>query len=462
MPKLNLDDTIVAVATPPGEGGIAVIRVSGPEAARLVSRFFRPSKKIDLERETSHTLHHGFLADEKGKTVDEVLVGLFRAPHSYTGEEVVEISCHGGLYLTRRILEILTEAGARHAEPGEFTKRAFLSGRLDLTQAEAVLDLIRAKSDASLEAARRQLEGGLSKKIQKLKNGLMKIYAHLEAGLDFPDERLEVDSRDELLRRMSGAEEEMEELVASFRKGLALREGILTVILGRPNVGKSSLLNSLLEKERALVSSLPGTTRDALEETVEIGGWNLRLADTAGLGASPKDEVDRMGMEKTKTYIEEGDFFLFLADGSSEWNSEDEKILQELKGKKFLLVVNKTDLPQKLDLDLLLKKIPGTPVFISCLTGAGISELEKKIAEKISGTEIVRESPTLTRLRHKQALKEALESLGRARKSLKDGTSTEFVLTDLKSALDRLRELVGEIYSEDLLDIIFQEFCIGK
>lgn len=464
MPKVNLEDTIAAVSTPPGEGGIAVIRVSGPEAFSLASRFFRPSKKKkDLASQPTHTIHHGFLVDEKGKIIDEVLVSVFREPHSYTGENMVEISCHGGVRMTRQIMELLIYAGARSAEAGEFTKRAFLHGKIDLTQAEAVLDLIRARSDAFLEAARLQLAGGLSRKIYPLKDVLIKIYAHLEASLDFPDERLEVYSREEFLKQMGEAESQIQALLASFQRGLAIREGLLTVIVGRPNVGKSSLLNSLLEKDRALVSTIPGTTRDALEEWIEIGGWNIRLVDTAGLGVLPRDEIDRMGMEKTKSYLEEGHLFLFVIDGSSDWSIADEQILRQLQEKNFLLVINKMDLPQSIDLDLLLKRIPHqTPCFISCLTGSGILDLGKKIEEKIASLGILQESLPLTRLRHKQALERSLESLRKAYQSFQEGVSNECVLVDLRASLDALRELIGEVYSEDLLDVIFQEFCIGK
>ena len=458
MPTLKFEDTIAAVATPPGEGGIAVIRVSGPQSIAIISQVFRSSKKINLEKQPTHTLHHGCLVDETGKPVDEVLIHLFRAPHSYTGEEVIEISCHGSMRLTRQILELLIHRGARHAEPGEFTKRAFLHGKIDLTQAEAVLDLIRARSDLSLETAMRQLQGSLSSKIHQLKESLMKIYAHLEAHLDFPDEHLETFSSSEILGRMEKLEKEMSALIASFRRGAALREGILAVIVGRPNVGKSSLLNALLAKDRALVSSLPGTTRDALEETLEIGGWAIRLVDTAGLAFDPKDPLDEMGIERTKRYLEEGDFFIFLMDSSSEWTPEDEAILSLLQGKKFLPVMNKVDLPQKLNPKLFQEE----PCRISCLAGDGIPHLEKRLEEKMNQMEIVQESLTLTRLRHKQALEQALTSLKESKKTLQEQTSVEFVLEDLKASLDALREFIGEIYSEDLLDVIFQEFCIGK
>lgn len=462
MSKLNLEDTIAALSTPPGEGGIAVIRVSGKEALSLTSRCFRPSKKENLAEQPSHTIHHGHLLDDRGNVMDEVLVSIFRAPHSYTGEDVVEISCHGGVRLTQRILEILFRQGARPAEPGEFTRRAFLNGKLDLTQVEAVLDLIRARSEASLATAVRQLQGNLSRKINHLKETLLKIYSHLEAGLDFPDERLEVDSREEGLKRMEEVAEEIRLLVASFRRGARLREGVLTVIVGRPNVGKSSLLNALLEKDRALVSAIPGTTRDALEEEIEIGGIGLQIVDTAGLGTNPKHPLDQMAMERTHRYLQEGDLFLFLADGSSEWALEDEKILEKIENKNCLMVVNKIDLPQQLKAESFNRFNHGEPCFISCVTGEGFTSLEKRIEEKIISLGAHQESPTLTRLRHKNALEGSLEALRQAQEAMKKEISPELILIDLKSAIDALRELIGEVYSEDLLDVLFQEFCIGK
>ncbi len=462
MPELKLDDTIAAVSTPWGEGGIAVIRVSGKEAFPLVEEFFRSSADGRLTRQPSHTIHHGHFLDEGKQPLDEVLVSLFRAPHSYTGEDVIEISCHGGIRLTQKILELLVRHGARHAEPGEFTKRAFLHGKLDLTQAEAVLDLIRARSDAALQISLSQLQGNLSRKISRLKEGLLKIQAHFEASLDFPDEHLEVYSDGQFLKEMDQVEEEIKSLIASFRRGQAVREGVLTVIVGRPNVGKSSLLNALLAKDRALVSSIPGTTRDALEETLEVGGRGIRLVDTAGLTSSSKGELDRMGMERTRRYLRESGLFLFLVDGSSEWSPEDEAILSELKAKNYLLLINKIDLPQKLDLEAVgCFTGRAKPCFISCLTGEGISDLEKRIEDEIHSIGII-ESVTLTRLRHKQALEKSLEALARSRETLEAKESAEFILIDLKATVDSLRELIGEIYSDDLLDVIFQEFCIGK
>lgn len=464
MQQVNLEDTIAAVATPAGEGGIAVIRVSGPKAVSVVQPFFRSARNGKLEGQPTHTIHHGIFSDEEGNVVDEVLISLFRSPNSYTGEDVVEISCHGGMKLVSRILDALIRSGARQAGPGEFTKRAFLNGKIDLTQAEAVLDLIRAKSDASLEAAVSQLQGRLSKKINALKDKLLNVYAHMEASLDFPDERLDTASNKECLEKIEEVEHEIESLIQSFKRGAVLREGLHTVIIGKPNVGKSSLLNALLEKDRALVSHIPGTTRDTLEEQIEIAGVTIRLADTAGLALKPHDELDRLGIERTRRHLKEADLLLFVVDGSTEWSEEDETVLQELDGKNILWIVNKIDLQQRFNPRYLDKFIQGkTEVcFVSCLTGRGIPALEKSIAERIKQEGILRESSTLTRLRHKQALDQSLQFLHSAEKGLREEISNELILEDLKSAFRSLQELIGEIYSENLLDVIFSEFCIGK
>lgn len=462
MPKIDLEDTIVALATPPGEGGIAVIRVTGRAAFSSVAPFFRSSKNVSLNQQETHTIQHGFFLDEKNETVDEVLISVFHSPHSFTGENVVEINCHGGIRLTQRIIEILVRSGARPAEPGEFTKRAFLNGKMDLTQAEAVLDLVRAKSEVSLKTALGQLEGNLSKKINALKKKLLEVTAHLEASLDFPDERLDVYSREECFEKIEKIEKEIHSLIGSFKRGLLMREGILVVIVGRPNVGKSSLLNTLLERDRALVSPVPGTTRDSLEEAIEMGGFPVRLVDTAGLSLGPKDELDQMGMARTRSFFQEAGLFLFVVDGSSAWTQEDEAILKEIEGKNFIIVINKSDLPQKLNQELFKPALNEKICLISCVTGRGIPDLEKQIEAHFIQSGMMIESLTLTRLRHKLALEKAFETLARSKRTLEEKESAEFVLVDLKTSLDSLRELIGEIYSEDLLDVIFQEFCIGK
>ncbi len=462
MPNIQLEDTIAALATPPGEGGLAIIRVSGPEAFRLAGRTFVP-RRGKMEEFASHTVHLGEIRSQDGQMIEQALVTVFRAPNSYTGQDVLEISCHGGLVITRRILDDLIQAGARHAEPGEFTKRAFLNGRMDLTQAEAVLDLIKARSDKALEAAARQLAGSLSRKFKSLRDSLMHLLAHMEACLDFPDENLDVYADTELLNKLAAIRAEMAALLGSFRRGALLREGVSLVLVGRPNVGKSSLFNALLERDRALVSEHAGTTRDVLEEALEIQGVYVRLADTAGLGHETDHPVDRLGIERTREILPQGDIFLYIVDGSAPLSPADNAVLAEIPaGKPRGMVINKSDLPQAFSAAD-LEKFSGLKdaVKLSARSGAGLEMLEKQIyaCMDAAGTG---EGEQITRLRHKNALEKSLAAIQNAESALMERRSLEYVTLDIKNALDELRELIGEIYSEDLLDVIFAEFCIGK
>lgn len=468
MPEIHLDDTIAAVATPVGEGGIAVLRLSGPDCFKVLGKIFTP-KTGSLETFPSHTIHYGSIS-EKGHKLDQALVSIFRAPHSYTGQDVIEVSSHGGLVVTQRILNLLISNGARHAEPGEFTKRAFLNGKIDLTQAEAVLDLIRAKSEKSLETAVRQLSGSLSQKFKALKDELMKMYAHMEAFLDFPEENLEIYEDKAFREKFSSALKELNGWIAGFKRGSLLREGAVVVIAGRPNVGKSSLFNALLSRDRALVSEHPGTTRDALEEAVEIGGIYMRLIDTAGLSKEMEraHPVDRLGIERTRKTLQDADCYLFTVEGSAPLEEADhsayEEIIKEQKKenqKQVIVLVNKCDLPKRLESAALKKIVKDHPVIeISTKTKQGFEKLEQALAETFSKAE--KESEQITRLRHKNALEGAREALARAEDAFTRQEPLELVIVDLKQTVDALRELVGEIYSEDLLDVIFSEFCIGK
>jgi tRNA modification GTPase len=457
------DDTIAAVATPPGAGGLSVIRVSGKRAFEIVGKFFHP-KRGRLPAFDSHTVHMGEVRDQKGGPVDEILVSIFKKPHSYTAEDCVEISSHGGILVTKKILALLIEGGARHAEPGEFTRRAFLNGKMDLTQAEAVLDLICAKSAKSLEMAARQLSGSLSRELTALKDGLMRIYAHMEAYLDFPDEQLEIFDDAAFLDRFADICKKVENLIASFRRGALIREGVTVAIAGKPNAGKSSLFNALLERDRALVSEFPGTTRDTLEEAVEIGGMYVKLIDTAGLTPTLGHPLDRMSMERTRQTIRQADLCLFVTDMSSDVDSGDEAVYGALGvGKRTIVVANKSDLDGKIDF-LKLEKLTGEsdPLKISVFSREGLDQLEKRIAETIGRDCLQGEGEQITRLRHLQALEGALEALRRSEDGFRRRESFEYIIVDLKSAADKLRELIGEVYSEDLLDVIFSEFCIGK
>lgn len=463
MAKIDFEDTIAAIATPAGEGGIAVIRVSGPGALKAVEPFFASHEKTSLSEGAANTIHWGKFTDAAGLPVDQVLVSIFRAPRSYTGQDIAEISCHGGLAVTKKILGLLLGSGVRHAEPGEFTRRAFLAGKLDLTQAEAVLDLIRAKSGRSLETAVRQLSGSLARKFKEMKDELLRLLAHMEAYLDFPEEDLEVDVKEGMQKQFDAIQSRIRSLLSGFDRNQLVREGVLVALVGKPNVGKSSLFNALLERDRALVSDLPHTTRDPLEEALEIRGFYVRLRDTAGLISTPEHPLDKMGMERTLETLRESHVVLFMMDGSAPFEEADRHVFSHIpQNKKVLALINKSDLPAKLkikDLEALSKKIPR--IKLSAKTREGFGELEAKIAGFLE-TETVETGEQITKLRHKKSLEKASEALHRAEKSFQGKISLEFVTPDLREALESMKELTGEVYSDELLDVIFSEFCIGK
>lgn len=455
-----IEETIAAIATPLGEGGIAVIRVSGPEAIAVADKVFQSAKRVRLDQASSHTIHFGNAVGADGKAVDQVLASLFKAPHSYTGEDTVEISCHGGLVVSRKILDLLYQAGAKPAQPGEFTKRAFINGKIDLTQAEAVLDLIRAKSDRAREIAVRQLSGSLSQRFKVLRDGMMSLYGNMEAYLDFPDEDLEIDIREGMQKNLGEVEKEIRALLAGFLKNSLVREGAFVVLAGKPNAGKSSLFNALLERDRAIVSDIPNTTRDVIEEPLEIGGFWLRLADTAGIVSTPEQPLDELSMQRSREAIEKCHLVLFVADGSQPLDSADKTVLEKIPADKARIVlINKSDLPVKLTAEN--QKMLGGSISISTKTGQGLGDLEKALAEFLE-KQTSDTGEQITKLRHHHALTQALEALTRARTAYDQKLSLEFVTLDLKAAIDALEELIGSIYSEDLLDIIFSQFCIGK
>ncbi len=455
-----IEETIAAIATPLGEGGIAVIRVSGPEAFLIAEKVFQSSKGLRLSQALSHTIHFGGAVDADGKIVDQVLASLFKAPHSYTGEDTIEISCHGGLVVSRKILDLIYQAGAKPAQPGEFTKRAFINGKIDLTQAEAVLDLIRAKSDRAREIAVRQLSGSLSQRFKVLRDAMMSLYGNMEAYLDFPDEDLEIDIREGMQKNLSEVEKEIRALLAGFSKNSLVREGAFVVLAGKPNAGKSSLFNALLERDRAIVSDIPNTTRDVIEEPLEIGGFWLRLADTAGIVSTPEHPLDEMSMQRSREAIEKCHLVLFVADGSKPLDDADKTVLQKIPSDKpRFMLINKSDLPLKLTADN--QKMLSQSISISTKTGQGLADLERALAEFLE-KQTSDAGEQITKLRHHRALTQALEALSRARAAYDQKLSLEFVTLDLKAAIDSLEELIGSIYSEDLLDIIFSQFCIGK
>jgi len=452
-------DTICAVSTPPGEGGIGIIRISGKNAITIVSKIFRPHKDKQFVSAATHTLHYGHVVDPaSNETVDETLVSVMRAPATYTREDVVEINCHGGMMPLQRTMALLIAVGARQAGPGEFTKRAFLNKRIDLAQAEAVMDIIASKTDLALRAAQEQLRGGLSTEISALRDQLLSLIASVEAGIDFPEEELETGSERALADDVSLVIAGVDRLLASCVFGRILRDGFATAIVGRPNVGKSSLLNALLKQDRAIVSEIPGTTRDVLEEYLNIAGVPLRIVDTAGIRHS-HDVVEKEGVRRSLVAIGSADIVLVVLDGSQLLTPEDQRVLDEVKGKNTIMVINKSDLPEKIGrLDQSM-----TRVSISCRTGSGLDNLRGAISDIVrQGTVNAREHAWAVNQRHQTALEQTNASLLKAHEAAAAGLSQEFIAMDLRGALDSLGLIIGATYTTDILDRIFNDFCIGK
>ncbi|HUI45465.1 MAG TPA: tRNA uridine-5-carboxymethylaminomethyl(34) synthesis GTPase MnmE [Nitrospirota bacterium] len=456
---MNHEDTICAVSTPPGEGGIGIIRVSGKDALAITDALFRPRRDKQLLDAATHTLHYGQIVDPStGELVDEALVSVMRAPATYTREDIVEINCHGGMTPLWQTVSLLISRGARQAEPGEFTKRAFVNGRIDLAQAEAVMEIIRAKTELSLKAANEQLLGGLSKEVTALRDRLLSLIASVEAGIDFPEEDIETDTGRPLAEEVSRICEDVDTLLNSFRHGRILRDGYATAIVGRPNVGKSSLLNALLKQDRAIVTDIPGTTRDVLEEYLNIDGVPLRILDTAGIRHS-LDRVEQEGVRRSLTAIESADIVLLVLDGSTPLVDEDRRVLEEVTGKPAIVVINKADLPRALEnIDH-----AGPQVCLSCRTGAGLDVLRRAISNTVKeGIACSREHSWAINQRHRTILEQTKESLKQSLDAARSGLSPEFIALDLRAALDSLGLIIGATYTDDILEKIFGEFCIGK
>lgn len=452
-------DTICAVSTAPGEGGIGIIRISGRDAINVAAGIFKPKNKKQLSFAASHTLHYGHIIDPAtGQVIDESLVTVMRAPATYTREDIVEINCHGGMMPLTRTLALLIAAGARQAEPGEFTKRAFLSGRMDLAQAEAVMDLISSKTDVALRAASEQLQGGLSKEISDLRDRLLSLLASVEAGIDFPEEDIETGTGQTLGHEVARLRAQVGDLLSGFTYGKILREGFATAIIGRPNVGKSSLLNALLRQDRAIVTEMPGTTRDVLEEYVNVMGVPLRVLDTAGIRHSP-DMIEQEGVRRSLAAIGPADLVLVVLDGSQPGTPEDNRVIGEIQGKNAIAVINKSDLPRKLaKLDW-----PEIQIALSCRSRDGLDDLKRAIADRVqSGAIAPKEHSWAVNQRHKTALEQANANLEKSAISIEAGLSPEFIALDLRDALDCLGLIIGATYTDDILERIFNEFCIGK
>jgi len=456
-------DTISAIATAIGEGGIGIIRISGEKALEIAAKVFRPKNAKSPGDMASHQAVYGMIIDEDGMMIDEAICLIMRAPHSYTREHVVELQCHGGTMPLRQTLALTYRAGARPAEPGEFTKRAFLNGRLDLTQAQAVMDIITSKTEASLRMAEGHLAGKFSKKIDDVRHDILAMIAHLEASIDFPEDDIddvvieEVQSRIEIIRsQISG-------LLATAKTGKILRDGLETAIIGKPNVGKSSLLNALLQEQRAIVTNVPGTTRDSIEEYANIGGIPLRIIDTAGI-RDTDDFVEKIGVDKARAYIERASLVLVLFDFSREISSEDEDIIKLIEDKEALILINKTDLKGLLSVEKIRAKLPLHKfIEISTIEETGLDQLRKAITDMVYSDQIQQgESAFVNNIREADILRAADCHLKEALMTIRHSMSADFIVIDLRSAWEKLGEITGDTVGEDIIDQIFSQFCIGK
>lgn len=454
-----LFDTIAAISTPKGEGGIGIIRISGDKSFEILDKIFKPKNpNKDLG---FYQFNYGFIHDGE-KVIDESMVVRMKAPKTYTCEDVVEINCHGGQFVTQKVLELVLKNGARHAEQGEFTKRAFMNGRIDLSQAEAVMDLIQGKTEKSISLSLDQLRGDLRDKINSFKKALLDITAHVNVVLDYPEEGIDDPLPVELRDNLEAVYEEATRLIESYDKGKKIKEGIKTVIVGKPNVGKSTLLNSLLREERAIVTHVAGTTRDVIEEVINIKGIPLVLVDTAGIRQTD-DIVENIGVEKSKEFIEKADLVLLVFDASRELEDEDREVINQINEnhKKVIVLLNKIDLERKIDLDEYnFENI----VEISAQKNVGIEDMEEKIYSFIVDEKVEDSSEKLiiTNVRHKTALEKTKDAIRNIFETIDMGLPMDLISVDLKEALDSLSEITGEISSEDILDHVFGNFCVGK
>ncbi|MBI5207453.1 MAG: tRNA uridine-5-carboxymethylaminomethyl(34) synthesis GTPase MnmE [Candidatus Firestonebacteria bacterium] len=457
---MKLNDTITAISTPSGEGGIGIVRISGVKAINIIQKIFKPHKRDNFIPRT-HTISYGMIINPETKeSIDEVLVSIMLAPFSYTKEDVAEINCHGGIIPLNRILKLVILMGARLAEPGEFTKRAFLNGRIDLAQAEAVIDVIRAKTEKSLREAQYQLEGRISNEISYLRDILIDFLSRLELSVDFIEEDIEIVSYQEIHKSLVHILDKIEKLLKSVSMGKIIKEGIKIAIVGRPNVGKSSLLNSLLNEDRAIVTNFPGTTRDCLEEILEINGIPAVIIDTAGIRKTG-DEIEQAGIERTRRCIKRADIVLLLFDISEPFHEEDLNMINEIKDKKVIFVLNKIDKKNIMKTDNLPALIP--QIKISVLNDIDIDKLKNVIYNLIALKHIdTKEEVLINNLRHEEALKSANISLNRALLGIQNKLSPEFIAQDVKEAAFYLGSIIGKTYTEDILNNIFSNFCIGK
>lgn len=456
-------DTICAIATPIGEGGIAIIRISGDKALEIASKIFVAKNKQDIKNMKSYTMRYGNIIEcSTGEMLDDVILSYMKNPKSYTGEDVIEINCHGGVIATNKVLEEIVKAGARLAEPGEFTKRAFLNGKLDLSQAEAIMDLIKAKTDLSMKSALMQSKGALSKEINELRKYLLNVLALIEYAVDFTEDDEDVVD-DNLINQVkdgiSKTISKINVLLKNADEGKIIRDGLNVVIVGKPNVGKSSLLNALLRQKRAIVTDIPGTTRDIIEEYINLDGIPIRITDTAGI-RDTEDTVERIGVEKSKEKIEEADLIILMLDTSRDIDEEDKQIIEAVKDKKYVSLLNKVDLERKLPIEI----IEGLEnrIEISAKTGVGIDELKEMIKKLFFDGKIDSESLIVSNTRHKQALYRALENCETALARVNNNEFLDLISIYITASMRSLGEITGDELEEDLLNKIFSEFCVGK
>ena len=455
-----LFDTIAAISTPRGEGGIGIVRLSGDSAFEIVEKIFRPKSGKKISELRNFSINYGHIYDREN-LVDEVMVSVMKGPNTYTKEDIVEINCHGGLVVTEKILETVLKYGARLSEPGEFTRRAFLNGRIDLTQAEAIIDIIHSKTEKSVSLSLNQLRGDLKEQIEHLKKLVLDVAAHINVVLDYPEEGIDDPLPANLVGNLQEVIETTDKLIRSYDKGKMIKEGIKTAIVGKPNVGKSSLLNSVLKEDRAIVTHVPGTTRDVIEEVVNLKGIPLILVDTAGIRTT-NDIVENIGVEKSKKMIEKADLILFVVDGGRELEPEDFEIHNAINAEKVIGIINKIDMERKADISKLTKVTKW--IEISAKENLGIDEMEDEIYNHIvdGSIEDSSEKITITNVRHKSALEKTKQYVENMFETINLGLPMDLLAVDIKGALDSLSEVTGEISSEDLLDHIFSNFCVGK
>lgn len=456
-----MEDTIAAIATAYGEGGIGIIRISGEKSLEILKSIFDPAG--DNDEIVSRRMTYGTVIDDECRIIDEVLAVYMKGPKTYTAEDVVEINCHGSMVSLRKTLALVLRKGARLAEPGEFTKRAFLNGRLDLSQAEAVIDLIKAKTDKSFDIAVSQLGGELSGKIASIREKLMDVLVNITVNIDYPDEDIEELTYIELKKNIFQINDMIKVLVSSASAGRMIREGIRVAIVGKPNVGKSSLMNGLLRESRAIVTDMPGTTRDTIEETISIRNIPVYLTDTAGIRETA-DKIEQIGIEKTKEAFNNADFIIFILDGSEGMTEEDKLIMEYIEGRNSLVLINKNDLDQQLDIEEVKKSMPGVRIIqTSLIKGEGITEIEDTIEELVYGGKVSqKESLMVNNVRHIELLNKASGSLSDAYNMAEAEEALDFIEVDVRNAYELLGEITGETVSDDIINEVFSRFCLGK